>query len=258
MPFILTAAAALLAFASCSMGKDGDYYTEYYVYATLDVDGDSYSFTDDDGETYYPGAVSGNARTYKTTDTDGNSKDGKRVFIRFNMLTEKKEGFDYNIAVFYIEDILSKAVEVAETAADVEAAGDDRMTIHKAVFQGEWFTIAFQLRHSYNALHKITLMDNKTATPPKDMLDNYPDYQYLEFRQLAENMEGTGSLADGIASFWLGDEYHPAKTGKKGFYIRVMNLDGHEEYFRFEYSKTGSTLMLQQNNTPTPNLDRIW
>lgn len=254
MPFILTAVAAL-AFASCSMAdSNGDYYPEYYVYATISVNGSSYFFTDDSGETYYPGDIS-RISTYKTTDDDGNSKDGKRVFLRFNKLPEKKDGFDYNIAIYYIEDILSKTVEIAETAAQVAAAGGDPVMIKETAFQGEWFTIVFRLRHSYDAMHKLTLLDNRTATPPSGMP---ADYQYLEFRQLAKDMDGTGSLADGIVSFKLDDNYHPAETGKKGFYIRIMNLDKTVEYVRIEYKTPTAGAALQQHNTPTPNLDRIW
>ncbi len=255
LKFLMLSMAAAPLLVSCSMDADapGDYadYPRYYAYVTVNVDGRSYYFTGDDGKTYYPGDVK-RIDMYETTDEYGDSKDGRRAFIRFNMMYEPQSGYDYNVILYYVEDILSKTVEVAATEDEVEAAGDDRLRIEEAAFQGDWLDIIFEIETTPYSMHKMTLLDNRTIDAPAGMP---ADYQYLEFRQEAEDMTG-GNINKGIASYKLG-AYHPAATGMKGFYVRINNLDGNVEYVTIPYKASTLNAVMQLKELPTPYMDRI-
>ncbi len=251
LKFIIAGMAIAPILAGCSK-DDGD-YPGYYAYVTVNTDGPSYYFTGDDGKTYYPGDVSRIIPPYKALDKDGVSTNGKRAYIRFNYLSTKKDGFDYNIALYYIEDIQSQVVKVAESEDDVNAAGDGEMELSDSGISGGWLDILFRIETSRDATHKITLLDNKTVEAPSTMPEGY---QYLEFRQSTTNM-GSGTLGYGIVSFKLDDTYNPAVTGKKGFYIRVRDLDGNVKYATIEYKAPSQKSTMELHRIPTPHMDRF-
>ena len=254
LKFLFIAIAAVPFLASCSKNGDSD-YPRYSAYMTLNTGpmGIGYYFTADNGKTYYPSDVSRIIPAYETVDDDDVSKDGKRVAVYYNLLNEEKEGYDYNIALYFIGDILSKTVEVAETEEEVTEAGDDRLDIFNAAIQGEWLDIVFDIL-TYESTHKMTLLDNQTAD--LEDIEVPEDYQYLEFRQKTESKkQETGTLSRGIVSFKLG-EYHPKTTGSKGLYIRIKSLNGDVVYKKLDY-KAGTSASLQINSIPTPNMDRI-
>ncbi len=242
-PLLIAMAVAPLL-ASCM--KSNSDYPQDRKYVTVASTGLSYYFVGDDGTTYFPGDVS----RFKY---DASETDGKRAIIWFTPLAEKKEGFDMNIALYSVADLLSKSVETAETIEQAEAAGNDQLAISDAAFQGDWLDIAFRIMISYDSKHHMTLLDNKTATAPET---TPADYQYLEFRQKAENMQIDESPGEGIVSYKLG-AYHPALTGKKGFYIRIINLNGNVEYVKIDYKAPEEKAAMQPRNIPTPNMDRI-
>lgn len=240
---LLVALAALPFLASCSMDGNAD-VPRNYAYVVVNEEVSSYYFTGDDDEIYYPAHVRGGY--------DAKDKDGKRAVIYFNIEREVEDGYD--VAIYEVYDILSKEVEVADTEEKVEQAGDDRLMIWDAAIQGDWLDIAFRIESAQGATHKLTLLDNRTleSTPP-DMPEGY---QYLEFRQKAENLH-YGSLNRGSVSFRLSDEYHPAVTGKKGLYIRIVNMNGNVEYYTVNYRARGGQTM-QHSPIPLPYMSNIW
>lgn len=219
--------AASLVLVSCNKNKNGDYY-DYMGIMTVTVDDNTFYFTDNSGETYFPGDVT--RFKYSTVDGEGDSKDGRRVYVFFSFLSREAEGYDYNIALYGVDDILSKEVEVATTEEEVEAAGDDRIVITDALLGNEWLDIKYTIATSYGSTHKLTLLDNQTAEVPEDMPANY---QYLELRQDAD-ISGY-EYDSGLVSYRL-DGYSPAITGKEGFYVRIRDLEGSVKYVSIKYN----------------------
>lgn len=246
-------AVASLLLTACS--DDESDYPQYAAYVTVVVpapgplayaDAPAYYFLSDEGDKIAAGDVSRIGR-YKTENEEGVSKDGKRAFIYFNYINQPLPGFDDNVALYQIVDILSKNVEVATTQEEVTAAGDNAMSLEEAKIRGEWLDIAFSLFTSKDAKHKMTLLDNKTVTAPADMP---ADYQYLEFRQNADGINGS-YRAQGYVSYKLGDDYHPAKTGKKGLYIRVNTIGDAVKYYKIEYKAPADGTQRNQKLAPT-------
>lgn len=225
----IAAAALSAALISCSKDSDNYDYPRFGAFVVVNVDDGFYYFTGDDGETYYPTDIT------RIGHYSAKERDGKRSYIYFNMLPEKKEGYDYNIALYAVENILSKTVETAENDEQLAEFGDDQVRIEAAKISDKWLDVTFSLMNQRDSEHKMTLFDNKTAEVPADMP---ADYQYLEFRHKAINYH-YGELRTGIASYDLGD-YHPSVTGKKGLYIRFKNLRGNVEYATIKFEPSSN------------------
>lgn len=236
---LLIAMAVVPAFMSCSKDSDSD-YPQWRGWITVHEDDNFYYFSDEDGKTYYPGDVR-RVGYYNAKD-----RDGKRVYIEFNFLNEQEEGYDYNIALYYIDNILTKTVEVAETEDDVKEAGDGRLAVNWAEIDGRWLDIVFSLTADYGSTHKMTLLDNRTQEAPETMPEGY---QYLEFRQLPDNFYN-GYLGRGYVSYDLG-EYAPKVSGKKGLYIRIRDLHGEIKHLSIKYTAPEENQALH-GNKPVP------
>lgn len=246
-------AVASLLLTACS--DDESDYPQYGAYVTVAVptpaptayaDAPAYYFLSDEGDKIAAGDVS-RIRKYETQNEEGVSKDGNRAFIYFNYINQPLPGFKYNVALYQIVDILSKDVEIATTSEQVTAAGDDAMSMEEAEIRGEWLDITFSLFTTKIAKHKMSLLDNQTATAPADMP---ADYQYLEFRQNADGINGS-YRANGYVSYKLGDDYHPAKTGKKGLYIRVNTIGDAVKYYKIEYKAAAESAQRNKKLAPT-------
>lgn len=222
---VFTVMSVMSVCVSCNM-DDNDYdEPQWSSYVTVATDDNSFHFVGDGGEKVYPGDVS------RIGGYDKDGKNGKRAYIFFNYLSNKVEGYDYNVALYRVMDILSKEVEVAKTEEDINEAGDDRLIIDYIKIRGEWLDINFSLMTENNAKHKITLLDNTLAVPPTDMP---ADYQYVELRQNAGGAHGQ-YIGLGNVSYKL-NGYHPSVTGKKGLYIRVNTVRSGIEYYKINYS----------------------
>lgn len=217
-PIFIASAALPLIFSCTKVEHD---FPKYGNLVTVAVEDDFYYLIGDDGKTFYPGDESRIGR-YDTKD-----KDGKRAYIYYNLLPEEKEGYDYNVALYNIIDILSKSVETAETEEQVSDAGDDALAVHHARIRGRWLDISFSLMTDNGSTHKMTLLDNRTVEAPESMPE---DYQYLEFRQLGDNTFDR-YLGFGYVSYDLGG-YAPSVAETKGLYIRIKNLRGEVEYLK--------------------------
>lgn len=217
---------ALPVIFSCNKTNPDVPRSQGYVNVTLE-DG-SYYFTDDRDKTYYPADVS-RIGTYPTEDTEN----GNRAYVWFNTLSaSEREGFDYDIALYGVVDILTKTVEVAETEEDVANVGDDPLELQHIGLSSRWLDIRFVLYTDGDeeTVHSMTLLDNRLATP-----ENVPEgYQYLEFRQSGNN-KNDRILGAGNVSYDLG-AYAPSVTGTKGLYIRINSLSGSVRYERVDYN----------------------
>ena len=107
----LIAALAGTAFTSCN-DDDGDYPKYSPLITTVhSLDGGDYYFQRDNGETLYPGDKS-RVPGYKP-DPDKT----QRTIIWFNLLSGI-EGYDYNIALYNVENIFTGTSMIVDTHAD--------------------------------------------------------------------------------------------------------------------------------------------
>lgn len=228
----LIAPLLLLLFASCER-ETGD-YPSYVSFVTVEYpDGApaDYYFRFDDGTT----AHAGDSRVYYAAE----GRDSCRAVIYFNLLPETSPGFDRNIALYGVVDILSKEVETASTEAELTALGEDAIGVRSAALRGGWLDIYYYFPSAgIGAKHRLSLVDNRTASPSDGLREGYT---YLEFRQNA-NGDTSGPLQNSdYVSYRLGD-YDPARTGARGICLRVTPPDkpGSVNYLYIEPETTGS------------------
>lgn len=203
---------ALLAGACDKVESD---YPSYLSFVTVQVPEDSpadYYFRFDNQQTAWPG-------NKERVMYNSNEKEGRRAIIYFNYLPEEQPGYDYNIDLYSVMDILSKEVEVAETTDDILELGDDRIGVNEACIRGGWLDLYYYYPTDGRGTtrHRLSLVDNRTATPPADMPS---DYIYLEFRQHADGDTSGLSIARNYVSYRLG-AYDPTTSGKRGICLRV-------------------------------------
>lgn len=190
-------------------------YPSYVSFVTVHVPEESpsdYYFRFDNQQTAWPGNKS-------RVMYNSNEKDGHRAIIYFDYLAQAVPGYDCNIDLYSVMDILSKEVEVAETTDDILELGDDRIGVSEACIRGGWLDLYYYYPTDGHATtrHRLSLVDNRTANPPADMPS---EYLYLEFRQNADGDTSGFSMVRNYVSYRLGD-YDPTTTGHKGICLRV-------------------------------------
>ncbi len=60
------------------------------------------------------------------------AEEAQRVIIYFNLLNNKVEGYDYNMALYYIQDINSGGTKVVTTQEELDALEDDKTSFKDA------------------------------------------------------------------------------------------------------------------------------
>ena len=132
---------------------DDDSSSDSLVIGTINLispDSKDFYFTLDDGKTMFPS--NGNGWI-----SDKN-KDGQRAFVIFKELEEPVKGYDYNIQVREIKEILTKEiVTMGEGENTEEKIGDDKInsTYMWITQDKKYLTIEFQYykrnHHNYSA-----------------------------------------------------------------------------------------------------------
>lgn len=219
--FIALALVFLLMPALQSCLDDNDSYPNtYFTIGTLNIIGDKeYDFTLDDGDKMYPTDTS-YIHNYALVDK-------QRVFIHFLPLEEDLPGYDYNVRLLQLQNILTKDI-ITLTDENATEIGNDRINATKLWITGNFLNIEYQFFHSDNEdkKHLLNLVINEasqTATSTEE------DYICLEFRHNAHNDEQR-KTGWGIVSFKL-DEIADQLQGKKGLKILVNSIyDGKRTY----------------------------
>lgn len=227
--FILVT-TALVPFLQSCLDDDND-PTESLVISTINVpnpDSKDFYFTLDDGKKMFPGDSRG-LGSYELTD-------GQRAFVIFNQLEDKVEGYDYNIQIRNIKNILTKdIVTLGEGENTDEKIGDDKInaTYMWITQDSKYLTIEFQYygTHIEDKKHFLNLVINKSAAEAVDNADN--DYLELEFRHNDEG-DSPNRLGEGYVSFKLENIKELAK-GKKGLKIRVNTIYNSVEYYTKDF-----------------------
>lgn len=217
--------AVMLAFLtmpilqSCLDSSDSSYPDSLLAIGTLEIiEGREYFFNLDDGDKMYPSDTT-YIHNYELVD-------GQRVFVQFLPLEEDKPGYEYNVKLIQLQNILTKDI-IPLTEETVDSIGNDRINVGNLWIAGKFLNIEHQFYHSNNPdkKHMLNLVINKTSKAPAPE----GDYINLEFRHNAFNDEQR-EPSWGVASFRL-DEIADQLEGKKGLKILVNSIyDGKRTY----------------------------
>lgn len=214
--FIFIIMTTMTIFQSCL--DDNNDPAELLVISTInliDKDSKDFYFTLDDGATMFP-----------SNQQEWNNKkfeSGQRAFVIFNELEQPVNGYDHNIQVRQIREILTKdIITMGEDDNTEEKIGDNEinatyMWINK---DKKYLTIEYQYYGTHNEDKKHFL--NLVINNPEPKAAANDEYINLEFRH---NNEGDAAerLEEGYVSFKL-DKIKEQMEGKKGLRIRVKTL----------------------------------
>ena len=159
----LIAAMAVFAFTSCNDDTDGDYPRYTPLITTVRTIGGEegeasadYYFQRDNGEKLYP--------SDKTRVPDYKGKERQRAIIWFNLLKESVPDYDYNIALYAVDEIFTGKAQVVNTAEELEALGTAKTG----------FNALYAVRD--NSKHTFTLAVDKSGTTEfKESAEGYLD-----------------------------------------------------------------------------------
>ena len=214
----LIAAMAVFAFTSCN-DSDNDYYTGSTLITVVPVENSNYYFRQDNGKTVYPSInlVSG----YEIP------KEEQRAIIYYSLLDSQQEGYDHNIKLFGIENILTKNVVLVDSQNELDEIGDDPIDVNRVWVGDGYINIIFEFPFNPTSKpHYINVIQNNVdkSTP------NQKDYITLELRHNAYG-DTKGYSYQGIAAFNINDIIN---SSYKGIYLRVKNTSGNIIFQKIE------------------------
>ena len=173
----LIAAMAVLAFTSCNDDTDGDYPRYTPLITTVHTIGGEageasadYYFQRDNGEKLYP--------SDKTRVPNYRGKERQRAIIWFNLLKESVPDYDYNIALYAVDEIFTGKAQVVNTAEELEELGTAKTGIKEGMFNlsNEWLTFYALYAANDNSKHTFTLaVDKSETTEFKESAEGYLD-----------------------------------------------------------------------------------
>lgn len=213
--------------------KEDDTPTDSLVISTINnlPDNDGFYFTLDNGKTMFPSEIKADNKTYES---------GQRAFVIFNQLDQPINGYDYNVQVKQILEILTKdIITMGEGENTEEYIGNDPINItYMWITQDKkYLTIEYQFYGTGNSNRKHFL--NLAINPVKpDLQDNEQTDEYinLEFRH---NDEGDFAerLEEGYVSFKL-DNIKEMMTGKKGVRIHTNTIYEQAKSYEVDFPTT--------------------
>ncbi len=219
--FLIPALAALLS--ACN-DDDGDYprYTPLITTVrTIDASGSDYYFQRDNGQTLYPSDKS-RVAAYRATDR-------QRAVIWFNLL-QGIQGYDYNIALYAVQEIYTGTSEEVDTPARLEELGDSPASITPAYcnLSDEWLTLYLGYPVMDNSKHDFTLIVNRVETPE----ESHEGYLDVELRHNSGS-DLTGYTQWYYVSFDL-TPIAPLLEGKQGVTLKIKTQQNGTKYLRLE------------------------
>lgn len=219
LKLVLLAVIIVLTPTLYSCMNDDDKYS--LIIATIKVnEGKDYYFLMDDGNKVLPGDTTA-IHNYKVID-------GQRVFVYFNELDEKVSGYDYNIKVVSIQNILTKGI-IPITEATQDSIGDDPANLTYMWFGGGFLNIEFQMMGTYSSkTHMINLVRDEENPGEEE-----EGYVNLEFRHNAYD----DSPADRLVSMASFKPPFTKDSNKKGLKIRVNSIYDGVKYYKIDFPK---------------------
>lgn len=213
--FLILTLISVPFFQSC-LDDNPDNYLAIATIRTA-ADNDRY-FTLDDGEKMHPRQT-----------TFGSLEDGQRVYVYFDILNEKIDGYAYNIDVKGIEKILTKErfVMDKETA---DSIGDDKINITSIWFGDGYLNMRFQFLGTHNPtkLHMVNLVQN-TIEGANQEEEGYINF---EFRHNAYEDRRT-EILNGIVSF----KGPFTEENMKGLKVRYNSISNGVKHVKIDFAK---------------------
>lgn len=220
--YFLLFALAVFCFSSCDNDRDGDYPRYRPLITTVrTTDGSDYYFQRDNGETLYP--------SDKRRVPAYEAKDRQRAIIWFNRLPDIA-GYDYNIALYSIQNIFTGASEVVGDQARLDELGNVPTSIRpdNCNLAAEWFTLNVGYPATDDSRHTFTLIVNEVEAP-ETSTENYLDVElrhgaggdiqgYTHFTYISFDLSGIAHLLE----------------GKKGLSLRIRTQQNGTKYLTFD------------------------
>lgn len=220
---LMLVAVAMPLLQSC-MDNDEKSQSRFTIGTLQIIQDNEYFFKLDEGDKMYPSDT--------TYIHDYTLIDGQRVFIHFLPLEEDMPGYEYNVKLIQLQNILTKDI-IPLTEETADSIGNDRVNVYQPWISGDYLNIEYQYFHSNDKdkRHMLNLVINQTADAP----ENEEGYINLEFRHNAYNDEQR-TTGWGIISFRL-DEIAAQLQGKKGLKILVNSIYDGKRTFTVELDK---------------------
>lgn len=223
--FLFCAALAAVALPSCN-NNDGDYpsYAYFVTVHPIQLAGSSdYYFTLDDQKTAYP---SDKSRIGAYT-----AKEGQRAVIYFNTLSEKREGYDYNIALYELQDIYTGSARIITDPEEMKALPDDKFSYGGSKLTKRYLTSLLAYPVNDNKKHKFELIYDQSM-PQTQAEEGYLDVQLRHDR----GGETSGVASEYYVSFDL-TELQSLLEGKKGINLRINTQLNDVKSVKIDFAK---------------------
>lgn len=179
---------------------------------------------------------------YASNQTTSKLDDGQRVYVYFEILDEKVNGYDYIINIRDLQEILTKSpfVMTEETA---DSIGDDNINITGLWFSDGYLNVQFQFLgvHSSSKRHMVNLVYNETGETETNTEDGYTN---VEFRHNAFN-NPPNEVLNGIVSFKGPFE----KEGVNGLIVRYNSIYDKVKYLKINFSENSATIFSSPDNS---------
>jgi hypothetical protein len=225
--FLILTLISVPFFQSCLDDND-NYYLAIATFRT--TESNDHYFTLNDGEKMHPQQTS-----------FGKLENGQRVYVYFDILDEKIDGYKYNIDVKGIEKILTKELFVMNEES-VDSIGDDKINITGIWFGDDYLNINFQFLGTRNPtkLHMVNLVRNDI----KEANEEEEGYINLEFRHNAFD-DYQAVVLNGIVSF----KGPFTKEGMKGLKVRYNSLHDGIKHVKIDFTQKLSEPGFSANST---------
>ena len=196
-------------FTSCN-DSDGDYPRLSAFASVKPLENNDFYFVLDDGKTIYPGDKS-RIGSYK-------AEEGQRVVVYFNLLNNKVEGYDYNMALYYIQDIYSGETKVVTTQEELDELPDENTSFIDHFANRNYLNLCIGFNATDPSKHTFLLVRNDvTEIAPENKQEGYLN---LELRHNDGGDKGQYNCKNFYASFKL-DEFKEDLKDKSGIILRI-------------------------------------
>lgn len=219
----LLGALVLAALTACN-DSDGDYARNGAFVTVKALAENDYFFELDDNKTAYP--------SDKTRIGAYNAVEGRRVVIYFNLLPASLPGYDYNIALYAVQEIYSGQTRVVSTEEELDELPDDKTSYIGYSLDGfNYLNLGIGFYATDLSKHKFLLVRNDvTELDPENKEEGYLN---LELRHDAGGDTSGYDFMDRYVSFPL-DEFREELADKKGVVLRVNTRYNKVKYIRLK------------------------
>lgn len=196
--------------------------------------------TTDNNELYF--VLDTGKKMYANLTKTGKQEEGQRYYVHFEILEEEKSGYDYNIKIHNLEEIMTKSPFIM-TEATIDSIGDDKINITDAWFGDGYLNIQYQFLGTSNTSkqHIVSLVYNQIKDADTNTEEGYIN---LEFRLNALNNKPV-EVINGIVSF----KGPFSEESMKGLNVRYNSIYDNIKYLKIDFSNINPTNFLVGSKT---------